>query len=174
MIGFLIGAACLVGLMKTLRHGRGYYGRGWGGWGGWGGHGRWRDDGFGGGPRSMLRFLFVRLDTSPSQEKVIVDALEQLWTTKREIGDEFLQTRRDVAEAMRGVEFDESALSAAFARQDAMLTKLRDAIRASLQRVHEALDDKQRASAADLLEGIFHGRGGRGPFSQGPYRTANV
>ncbi len=122
----------------------------------------------------MLRFLFVRLDTSPSQEKVIVDALEQLWSTKREIGDEFVQTRRDVAEAMRGVAFDESALSSAFSRQDEMLTKLRESIRASLQRVHEVLDEKQRAAAADLLEGIFHGRGGRGPFSQGPYRTATV
>lgn len=174
MIGFLIGAACLIGLVKTLRHGRGCHGHGWrgrggrrGGWGGgWGGDG--------GGPRSMLRFLFVRLDTSPSQEKVIVDALEQLWTTKREIGDEFVQTRRDVAEAMRGVAFDESALSAAFSRQDEMLTKLRESIRASLQRVHEVLDDKQRATAADLLEGIFHGRGGRGPSGQGPYRTATV
>jgi Heavy-metal resistance len=168
MIGFLIGAACLVGLVKTLRGGRGCHGHGWRGRGGR------RGGGYGGGPRSMLRFLFVRLDTSPSQEKVIVDALEQLWTTKREIGDEFVQTRRDVAQAMRGVAFDESALSVAFSRQDEMLTKLRDAIRASLQRVHEVLDDKQRATAADLLEGMFHGRGGRGPFDQGPYRTATV
>jgi uncharacterized membrane protein len=168
MIGFLIGAACLVGLVKTLRRGRGCHGYGWRGRGGW------RDDRFGGGPRSMLRFLFVRLDTSPSQEKVIVDALERLWSTKREIGDEFVQTRRDVAGAMRGVVFDESALSSAFARQDEMLTKLRASISASLQQVHDVLDDKQRAAAADLLEGIFHGRGGRGPFSQGPYRTATV
>ncbi len=169
MIGFLIGTLCLVGLVKTLRRGRGGYGRGWGGHG-W----RGRRDGFGGGPRSMLRFLFVRLDTSPSQEKVIVDALEQLWTTKREIGDEFVQSRRDVAEAMRGVTFDESALSSAFSRQDEMLTKLRESIRASLARVHEVLDDEQRAIAADLLEGMFHGRGGRSPFGQGPYRSVNV
>jgi hypothetical protein len=170
MIGFLFGAACLIGLVKTLRRGHGWQRHGHG----WGGRGGWRGDGFGGGPRSMLRSLFVRLDTSPSQEKVIVDALEHLWTTKREIGDEFVQTRCDVAEAMRGAAFDESALSAAFSRQDAILTRLRDAIRSSLQRVHEVLDHEQRSTAADLLEGIFHGRGGRGPFSQGPYRTANV
>jgi uncharacterized membrane protein len=173
MIGFLIGTACLIGLVKVLRHGRGWHRRGWGG-------GYY-------GPRAGLRWLFERLDTSPGQEKVILGAVEDLWKTKREVGDEFVQTRRDVARAMRGERFDEIALDEAFARQDALLTKLRASVKAALTTVHEALDDRQRKVAGDMLEGQImafgrgcgprwhhHDHGHHGPTDAGPYRSAAV
>jgi hypothetical protein len=170
MIGFLIGAVCLVGLIKVLRHGRGY-GRCGGGWGGHYGH---HHGGYGyrggGGPRFFLRMLFERLDTTPGQEKVIVAELEHLWERKRALGDEFVQTRRDVARAMRGELFDEVALSEAFGRQDALLVELRAAASVALKTVHDALDERQRKLAADMLEGGFgHFGGGHGG---NPYRRA--
>jgi hypothetical protein len=50
MLGFIIGTACLIGLIKVARGGcgGGYFG-GWGGWGGrgfrggWGGGRRWEE-----------------------------------------------------------------------------------------------------------------------------------
>ena len=184
MLGFLIGAACLVGLFKTIRMGYGGYGRfgggchgghhfggrrGFGGWRGGGGGGGW------GGPRMALRALFERLDTSPGQEKVILSALEDLHAKKRAIADEFVQTRKDVARAMRGGVFDEAALQEAFGRQDELLVQLRATVQVALKTIHEALDERQRGIAADLLEhGPFglHGGGGAPPWTRGggPYR----
>jgi Heavy-metal resistance len=164
--------------VKVIRHGRGWHGyrRGWGG-------------GYGYGPRAGLRFLFERLDTSPGQEKVILGVVEDVWRTKREVGEEFVKSRGDVARAMRGERFDEAALDEAFARQDALLAKMRATMKAALTTVHEALDERQRKVAGDMLEGqIFafgrgHGRCGHrhhgfdhgdGPTAGGPYRTASV
>jgi hypothetical protein len=164
MIGFLIGTVCLIGLVKVIRGGRG-----------WHGHGRWRGYGRGGfGPRAGLRFLFERLDTSPGQEKVILGVVEDLWKTKREVGEELIQSRHDVARAMRGERFDEPALDEAFGRQDALIAKLRASVKAALATVHEALDDRQRKVAGDMLEGqllsFASGRHG----NCGPYRTASI
>jgi uncharacterized membrane protein len=197
MLGFLIGAACLVGLVKMVRmgHGRrafgGWHG-GYGGYGGYGGscsgrrgwgshgdHGDWRGGAgagsWGGGPRAALRALFERLDTSPGQEKVILSALEEMWAKKRAIGDEFVQTRKDVARAMRGEVFDEPALQEAFGRQDELLVSLRATMQVALKTIHDALDERQRGLAGDLLEhgpfGRHFGHGGP-PWSRGggPYR----
>jgi len=66
MFGFIVGAACLFGLVRVLRHARhGHFGH-------HGPFGRFRG-GF--GPRMMLRGLFERLDTTPGQEKVIAAAI---------------------------------------------------------------------------------------------------
>jgi hypothetical protein len=195
MLGFLIGAVCLVGLIKTIRGGRRY---GWGG-GGWGGprfggcgygggrcghghhggygyRGGYDDDApFGGrgGPRIFLRMLFERLDTTPGQEKVIKSALEDLWQAKGELREELKQMRNDVARAVRGEVLDEAALNEAHSRQDAVIAKLRERVTQAMRTIHEALDERQRGQVADMLErGPFGG--GRGPWGRGPYRTANA
>jgi uncharacterized membrane protein len=198
MLGFFIGAACLFGLIKVIRMGRygyGGYGYGHGGWGGFRGghhachggshHGHdnsgppWRGGyGRGGfGPRVALRALFERLDTTPGQEKVIAQALEDLWEKKRVIADEFVQTRKDVARAMRGGAFDEAALQEAFGRQDELLVQLRATAQVAFKTVHDALDERQRGIAADLLENGPFGRhgGGAPPWTRGggPYREAS-
>ena len=181
MIGFLIGTVCLIGLVKVLRGGHGWRGRRWGGYG----------RGF--GPRAGLRFLFERLDTSPGQEKVILGVVEDLWKTKREVGEELIHSRHDVASAMRGERFDEVALDTAFGRQDALIAKLRASVKTALTTVHEALDDRQRKVAGDMLEGQLlafggggrcggrsHGHGhwghhhGHDHGDAGPYRSASV
>ena len=162
MLGFLVGAACLFALARTLRgggwayaHGPGSWGRGarWGGWRheGWGRSGRgW--DGWGRpGGRGPLRWLFERMDTSPGQERVIAEAADALRGTMHGWHDDAERMRSDVARSIRGEAFDAAALEEAFARAEARLGTVRETLRGQAARVHEALDARQRAELADLL-----------------------
>jgi Heavy-metal resistance len=188
MIGFIVGTVCLIGLLKTLR--RGYGGRcgggygygggcsrggGWGGHGGgWGGHGRGHQGrgpwGEGGGDPSrwMLRGLFERLDTTPGQEKVILQAVETLREKGREGRDAVRGTGSDVAKAFRGERFDESAMADAFTRQDAALESAQKGLFEALAKVHEVLDERQRRELADMME---RGLGMWSRWGAGPYRA---
>jgi hypothetical protein len=188
MIGFLIGTACLIGLMKVLRRGRchgygyGYGGgcgggmrRGWGGHGGHGGHGPWgghegQGGRWGGGdmPRWMLRGLFERLDTTPGQEKVILQAVEGLREQTRSAREALHATGGHAAKAFRGERFDESAMAEAFTKQDAALESAQKALFEALAKVHEALDERQRRELADLME---RGVGPWSAWGAAPYRA---
>ena len=156
MWGFLLGAVCLYGLVRTMRGGGWAYahGHGYGPWGRrrWGG---WRHEGFDGpghaGGRGPLRWLFQRMDTSPGQEKVIAEAAEALRGTMRGWHDDAERMRSDVARSIRGETFDTTALEEAFARAEARLASIRETLRGQAARVHEALDPHQRAELADLL-----------------------
>jgi hypothetical protein len=168
MLGILIGTACLFGLIRTLRWGRGYGGAcgGYGGacgggsgrrrWGGghhgYGYEGEHRGWGGGGGPSVLLRALFERLETTPGQEKVIVAAYDEMREAGREARGELKAARADVAKAMRSPGVDEVLFGEMFARQDAALLTLRKAAVGAVARVHDALDEKQRARFADLIE----------------------
>ena len=165
MIGFFIGTVCLVGLIGMIRRGRrmrhGWYG-GHMGYGGWQG-----GPGFGGrGPRMFLRNLFVALGTSPSQEKVIVAAAEELRGTFSGMKDELGASRAAVAEALRGATFSGESMGEVFARHDDALRKVREAATGALARVHDVLDESQRQTLAGFIERGM--RGGRGFGS--PYR----
>jgi hypothetical protein len=172
MLGFVIGTLCLIGLVKTLRWGRRHraygYGYGYGGCGssgfhGFSGHGPFGGDhhggwgdgggGFGGwGPGAMLRSLFQRLDTTPGQEKVILSAVDELREAGRKLRGEAGQTRADVAKAMRSPGFDEVLFGEMFARHDTSVEELRKAAVGAMAKIHDALDEKQRARLADLIE----------------------
>lgn len=191
MFGFLIGTACLIGLIKVLRGGyrRGYgYGGGCGssggscgggGWGhrghhdgerggGWGERGGWRDGG-----AFWLRALFERLDTSPGQEKVIREAIDELRRNASELRDEGKHTRADVAKAVKSPSFDETVMGELFARHDTHLEKMRKEVVGAIAKVHAVLDDKQRDALAQLIErGPFAGGFGGGGFGGGPFRRA--
>jgi hypothetical protein len=163
MIGFFIGTVCLMGLIAVVRRGRrwhhGYGHHGWGHHGGGGGWGR--------GPRFFLRRLFVELGTSPSQEKVIVSAAEELQGTFAQMRGEFGSTRSDLAQALRNANFSAESMGEVFARHDEALRKVRETATGALARVHEVLDESQRATLASFLE-----RGmGRGRWGGTPYRT---
>lgn len=179
MCGFLIGTACLIGLIKVLRHGRGCHGGGCGGcgggrgWGRWGHHGHhhgpggggWGGWGGGGPERWFLRGLFERLDTTPGQEKVILASVEQVRERVRTLREEVDRTRGDVARAMREPALDEAALAAVWARHDAAVTELRTVFGEALGKVHEALDERQRRELADMIEsGGFFRRHHHGPY----------
>lgn len=185
MLGFLIGTACLIGLIKVLRGGyrRGYDGGGWSGGscggGGWGyrGHGG-RDEGGWGGWRQgadwdrggpfWLRGLFQRLGTSPAQEKVIRDAIDEMRRSASDMRDEARHTRGDVAKAVRSPSFDETVMGELFARHDTHLEKMRKDVVGVIGKVHAVLDDRQRELLAEIIE--------RGPFAGGhrggPFRSA--
>jgi len=182
MIGFLIGTACLIGLVKVLRHGRHGHGGGCGpgygyggprfmrggcghhhhhGGGGWG-RGRWggHDDGprgFG-GRGFFLRGLFERLQTTPGQEKVILSAVDQVQRTMREARGEWKDTS-ELSSLFRGETFDRTAAEGVSGKADASFAKVRVAVLEAMAQIHEALDERQRAMVAELLErrGSFFG-----------------
>jgi len=189
MLGFLIGTACLMGLIRVLRGGgycRGYahlHSGGCGGarWGGWGGgygpvpfeggpergrggpfrtHGRSGPFRSGYGmSRAVLRRLFEVLDTTPGQEKVIAAAMDEMREVMGKHRGELRKSREDLARAMRSEGFDEVAMGELFARHDAALEEGRKAAVGALARVHEALDERQRERLAELFE--------QGPFAFG-------
>jgi hypothetical protein len=168
----------------------------YGGWGhGWRGHGHGgcepaNDDGFGAGddgygpgfgegPRWMrgglrgglrsgfvARFLSDRLEATPGQEKVIRDATEEFREAVSKLRGEGRKTRADVASTFRKGHFDEVLFGELFARHDSALTDVRKAFIGMGARIHDALDEKQRARLADLIESgpgawrpRFRGRG---------------
>ena len=151
MFGFLVGTVSLIGLVKVIRHGRG-----WGG--GYGGRG--------GGPRQwMLRRLFQRLDTTPGQEKVILQAAESLETNGRAVREAFFNGRADFARAMSGEHFDSATVNEAFEKQQGAVDEMKKTVLENLQKIHEALNPEQRKIAGELLQygpRAMHGGGGCG------------
>ncbi|MBI5532487.1 MAG: periplasmic heavy metal sensor [Deltaproteobacteria bacterium] len=165
MFGFVLGTACLLGLIHVIR--KGHHGHGCcggGAWGGWHGHIHGR---CGFGPRTMLRGLFVRLDTTPGQEKVIVSAVEELMQTGRQVHKEARSAREALAEAMRQPAMDASTLTAARSRLQSAFDTMSQAAERALSTVHEALDDRQRRTLADMIE---EGHTWGGPWGGHPYR----
>ena len=157
MFGFIIGTACLIGLVKVARGGCG------GGQGGHWGHGQWgrgSRGGWGGGPQSwMLRGLSYRIGATPGQEKVIGEAFENLRNTFSKIHEEKEKARKDVATAFKGEQFDHEPMKAAFTRHDQILEELQRTILVELSKVHEALNPEQRKQVAELFESGFGGHG---------------
>jgi Spy/CpxP family protein refolding chaperone len=138
------------------------YGRWSGGRRGWGG-------GFRRGPGGSfwLRALFGRLDTTPGQEREIRSAIEEFQRKAIEAKSGLKSTREDLARAIGGESFDDTAIGEASVRADATAAQVKDALTDALRRVHGVLDPKQRERLAELLaKGPSFGRRGWG----GPYR----
>lgn len=159
MIGFLIGIACTIGLVKVLRRGRGCGHHG-GGWHDHRGHRHGRGRG-----GFFMRRIFERLDTTPGQEKVIREAFDELRGTARGMKDEVRHTRDAVSDALRAGTVDETQLGGLFAQQDERLTELRKAFIGALAKVNDTLDEEQRQKLAEMIGS------GRGLGWGGPYRS---
>jgi hypothetical protein len=109
----------------------------------------------------MASFIASRIEATPEQYKVIRDELETLFESVRPLRREFRLSRDDIAKAMRTESFDEEILGESFARQDEQMTELRKAMVGAMARIHDVLDERQRARVASLLEsGPFGRRGG--------------
>jgi len=155
-LGFLIGTICLIGLVRVLVgrryhggfHHYGGYGYGPPGWGGWGHHG----GPYWGRRRGFLFSILARLDATPTQERAIMTALDDLKDTARELRGTVRETRGDVARTLRGPTFDESALGAAEKRIDDAAQRLRHAAAETLGKIHGVLDDRQRKVLGDMIE----------------------
>ena len=164
MLGFLLGTMCLFGFIKVARSScYRYAGRGWGGGGGGyagdggprGWHGGFRSRGF--GPRFILRSLFERLETTPGQEKVIVQAADDLMGAFRDAKGKLRETRGDFASVFRGEMVDEATLSDIFMKHDTVISETRRTAVEAIRKAHEALTEEQRSRVADFIE---RGRGG--------------
>ncbi len=137
------------------------------------GHGACGDDarhGGGGWRRGVgqsfwLRHVFARLDTTPGQEREIRSAIEELRKTAWEAKSAVNVARDDLANAIRGESFDDSAFSEAQGRADTTLHQVKDAFAVALKRIHSVLDPHQRERLAELLsKGPSFGRGGGSPY----------
>jgi hypothetical protein len=155
--GFLIGTICLIGLVRVLV-GRRYYG-GFHHQGGWGyyGHGPWASGGGYGPPhwarrRGFLFGILARLDATPTQEKAILSALDELKDTTRDLRGTVRETRGDVARSLREPTFDESSLDTVERRFDEAARRMRQATGVALGKIHGVLDDRQRKVLGDMIE----------------------
>jgi Spy/CpxP family protein refolding chaperone len=164
-----LGTVCLIGLIKVARHGSrwGYAGRCGGGYGGYGNGGEdgprgWHGGGFrsrGFGPRFFLRAIFERLETTPGQEKVIMQAADELRGAFGGAKEKLRETRGDFARVFRGDVVDEAALSDIFVKHDTVISETRRTAVEAVRKAHEALTEEQRSQVADFIE---KGRGGWG------------
>jgi len=160
-LGFVIGTICLIGLVRVLV-GRRTYG-GFHHYGGHGGHGYppwgwgYPSPHFGGRGRGFFFSILARLDATPSQEKAILSALDELKDTARELRGTVRDTRADVARTLRGPQFDESALQNAEQRIDGAAQKLRGVAAGTLGKIHGVLDDRQRKILGEMIESGWAG-----------------
>jgi uncharacterized membrane protein len=180
MLHVLIGAVCAIALVKVLRrrfgfrrfgHYGGGYGPGYacadhGAWSPYEGGGergpyrrRWIDDDdepppWQGRRRGGLgwRAIFERLDATPAQEKAIRSAFDDLRSKARTVKDDVRAMRHDLAGSFRHESLDAETLGTVASRASGAVDALRDAAIGALLKVHEALDEKQRAMLADTLE----------------------
>lgn len=115
----------------------------------------WLRGGFGRGgfgPGFVARALADRLQATRAQEKVIREATDELGQAASKLKGEGKRTRTDLAAAFRKGSFDEVMLGEVYARHDRSLEDLRKAFVGMGARIHEVLDDDQRAQLADLIE----------------------
>ena len=137
------------------------------GWGhdAWGHHRAWHD-----GPpwqggtetawghgRNVVQSMLGRLDATPSQEKAIFAALDELKAEATKLRGAGSEVRSDVARAIRGSLLDDVALESATARIDDASLALRAAVRKAVAKIHEALDDRQRKMLADMIDSSWRG-----------------
>jgi uncharacterized membrane protein len=133
--------------------------------GGWSGpQGGWSSPQGGWGNRWWRGGLFAamrRLQLTPDQQTVVREELERLGTTLREHRQEWSQSRRDVAQAVRGESFDATVMGELFGRHDERLGEARKAVMEALGKIHAVLDETQRQRLAELID---RGGGGWHPF----------
>lgn len=160
MFGFVIGTLSLIALFKVARgYRRGYrcagapgdFGGGWHHRHGW----RHREHGWhhgGGWRRHALYSLFERIDASPGQEKVITAAMDELRGKLKEIRLRWDEVRRRAASTFREDVLTEEQTTEIFSPFASHFDELRDATSEAMRKIHEALDPRQRAILADLME----------------------
>jgi uncharacterized membrane protein len=115
--------------------------------------------------RWMFHAALQRIDATPAQERLIVGELDKLADRMRDARHRLHEARGDLATAIRSPQLDDTALAGVLGRVDHATSEARAASLEALRAVHAALDDKQRAELADLID-----RRGGGWWRSGPYR----
>lgn len=110
------------------------------------------EGGFDDGNRVVfLRSLFTRLETTPGQEKVIVDALKELKGSFAKAKSAARKSSRDLSDALKGEQLSMDAMGSVFASLDEGTAAVRDGAFSALTKIHEVLDERQRRILADLV-----------------------
>lgn len=152
MFGFLFGVACLGGLFLYMtreeRGDRRHQKRRM--------HRRFR--------RFALRRVYDSLDTSPSQEQVIEDAIRKLERESEELRGQMRNGRFEVARALRNETLDREALEQLGDKQQAAIQQLKTKALDAISEVHAVLDPRQRSLLSELISEGHHcgGRHHRG------------
>ena len=136
MLGFIVGTASLYGLYRMRRGGAPL-------------------SLMGGSPR-MLQRVLRRLDTTPAQERVILEAIEEARQSAQGLRKEATMSKEDVITMLKSDEVEVDALGAAFARQDEALTDARLGATSALQKLHNALTEEQRLKLGRMLKGSWY------------------
>lgn len=164
-----LGILGVLALRRARRHA--CHGGGWSGGGCGGGWAAWRRHTHRGHDRRrwMFHAALQRIDATPAQERLVVAELdklaERLHVAKATVQD----SRGELATAVRGSSLDDAALGSVLGRVDSATAEARAATTDALRAIHAALDDKQRAALADMID--RRGSGGRGGWWRtGPYR----
>jgi len=99
----------------------------------------------------FVRALRDRLRANPRQERAFDTAVTRLRSAMDDVQARMREARDDVARAVRSEAFDESAFDAATRRIDEAMQAIRGAAKTALADVHDQLDERQRATLADLI-----------------------
>jgi len=137
VIGFFVAAFSAAGLVFLSRAGRGYFG---------------------------MRHVFRRLDTSPGQEKVIRNALDEMRGVSSELKQQMRSARPELAELVRRGNVTPHELDAWIKARVAEVNQASPTAVEALSKIHEVLDDRQRSTLANWIER------GRGAHGCGHYR----
>ncbi|HEX9186261.1 MAG TPA: hypothetical protein VGB87_04265, partial [Vicinamibacteria bacterium] len=85
------------------------------------------------------------------QERLLREEVEALRLAVADLRGDLLASREDLARALAAERLDPATLDAVAARGASRLDALRSRLGASLARVHEALDARQRQLLAELV-----------------------
>lgn len=136
MIGFVIAGASVAGLLLLSRHsGRRRFGR------------------------RGLYWALRRLDTSPGQERVIRNAVDELLERGRAFRQQGPAVREELAQLLGGSKLEASALEAWLDRRIQEARAVFPEIAGELTKIHEVLDDRQRRELSRLVtRSTWYGR----------------
>jgi hypothetical protein len=177
--GFFVGTICLFWLVRTMMWGpryryHGWRHRSWGPgpyapseslWGDFGTYdrpGRPRDvrvevetkprrDGLDDAVSGFVRALRDRLRATPEQERAFDSAVRRLRDAIDDVQGRVKEARDNIAQAVRGEYFDDSAFDQAARRIEQAMQAVREAAKTALADVHDRLDERQRATLSDLI-----------------------
>jgi hypothetical protein len=99
----------------------------------------------------FVRALRDRLRATPRQERAFDTAVTKLRDAMDDAQARMKEARDDIARAVRGKAFDESAFDAAASRIEEAMQAIRGAARSALADVHDQLDERQRETLGDLI-----------------------
>ncbi len=109
----------------------------------------------------ILDRMSSRLNTKPSQEAVLEEAVDDVMNAFAEEKSAFRASKSTFARILQSDEFDAGALDELLASQKAALARVQETVASSLKKAHETLDPEQRTQLAGYLEHRGHGCGPR-------------